>query len=654
MISARFTRKNATECIFTSPRSEIFEHTFLEVNKECDIKSIQYAINSNVKTPHDNLYPLPPLVMGLPISSRPSTRNVEATIVWSRIECTLAWLLVAMAIVGHPAAAQVKVFAGTLNLISCQEGSSNPNPPFDQNASGTRFNYPYTLRDNLTEESAPHSWRAVFLENEYLGCSILPDLGGHLYTCIGKIAGRPMSYANPSIKSAEIGNCGAGAAFGLEFNFPFSRNWVSIAPVDFSYATRADGSASVWVGNIDRVYGMQGQVELLLMPGSTLLKQHTTLYNRSNVLHRDYWWSNAAIEVWDDSRIDDPMRFVATHGFTHVCPWPVGPVAKHDVSLRGDWVSRAVSFFAHTHNAAEAYQIAYRQAKLRVPVAIRLIEIQARERKLDNTAELLRAALSAQPDNLRAGEGLEAVQHATLRQHCDPMKASAAFRQGFSNDSRNPEVYSGLDQAMSALHIPAVKRAAALAQYPQGSSHQAYMPVAVACPLALARAEAGQFGPAHALFKDRYFPSAEGGVSSPGLAFLREAKNANWHTALTARHQVQLASIARACGAPEEGVPLLAAAAESTGTANLVWALQAGQLSGNVTSAQARQRLLTVQAETKEQTEGEPASGFCCYQRDFVAEALGERGEAVTWLERALVLPERYLSRHPARIALET
>ena len=45
-----------------------------------------------------------------------------------------------------------------------------------------RFNYPYTLRDNLTDRRTDHAWRAVFLENEYLKCSVLPDIGGHIYT----------------------------------------------------------------------------------------------------------------------------------------------------------------------------------------------------------------------------------------------------------------------------------------------------------------------------------------------------------------------------------------------------------------------------------------------------------------------------------------
>src|ERR1700757_2518988 len=142
--------------------------------------------------------------------------------------------------------AQVRVWQGTLTLPPYEEELPHPNPPFDQFTTN-RFNYPYTLRNNLTSRRVDHAWRAIYLENEYLKCSVLPDIGGHLYTCLDKISGQPMFYANPSIKKAAIAYRGAWAAFGVEFNFPVSHNWMSMSPVDFAYSSRADGSASVAV-----------------------------------------------------------------------------------------------------------------------------------------------------------------------------------------------------------------------------------------------------------------------------------------------------------------------------------------------------------------------------------------------------------------------
>jgi tetratricopeptide (TPR) repeat protein len=243
------------------------------------------------------------------------------------------------------AAAQVHVWQGTLTLPTYEEAAPDPNPPFDQYANG-RFNYPYTLRTNLTNQRTDHAWRALFLENEYLKCSVLPDLGGHLYTCTDKVSGQPMFYANPSIKKAAISYRGAWAAFGIEFNFPVSHNWVSLSPVDFAFGQKDDGSAFIQVGNIDRVYGMQWSVELVLQPHSTVLEERVTLNNRSDVRHRFYWWNNAGVQVWDDSRIQYPMRFTASHGFRDVEPWPIEKDSI-DLSVVKNQTSGPVSLFVH-------------------------------------------------------------------------------------------------------------------------------------------------------------------------------------------------------------------------------------------------------------------------------------------------------------------
>jgi tetratricopeptide (TPR) repeat protein len=244
-----------------------------------------------------------------------------------------------------PIRSQVRVREGVLDLPVYEEGAPSTNPPFDQFATD-RFNYPYTLRPEITEQRRHHQLRAIYLENEYLKCSVLPDIGGHVYTCIDKISGQPMFYANPSIKKARIGYRGAWAAFGIEFNFPVSHNWMSMSPVDFAYAAHEDGSASVTVGNIDRVYGMEWSVELILRPGSTVLEQRVWLSNRSDARQRFYWWSNAAVQVWDDSRIEYPMRYTAAHGFAEVQRWPVNAQGK-DLSIIKNQTDGPVSSFVH-------------------------------------------------------------------------------------------------------------------------------------------------------------------------------------------------------------------------------------------------------------------------------------------------------------------
>src|SRR5258708_20210800 len=98
--------------------------------------------------------------------------------------------LLALLTLATVAPAQVRVWQGILTLPTYEEGMPDPNPPFDQYTSN-RFNYPYTLRDNLTDRRADHNWRAIYLENEYLKCSVLPDIGGVLFTYVHKHFSQP-------------------------------------------------------------------------------------------------------------------------------------------------------------------------------------------------------------------------------------------------------------------------------------------------------------------------------------------------------------------------------------------------------------------------------------------------------------------------------
>ena len=214
----------------------------------------------------------------------------------------LVALLTATGSARAQAPAPVRAWEGSLALATTVEGPADPNPPFDLFA-GERFNYPYALRNALTGSTRVEHYRALFLENEYLKVTVLPELGGHLYSCLDKISGREMFYANKTIKKALIGYRGAWAAFGIEFNFPVSHNWMSMSPVSSAIVSNADGSASIWVGDVNAVFGSSWRVELTLRPHRSVLEQHTSLYNRSTQRHRFYWWTNAAVRAQDDTKI---------------------------------------------------------------------------------------------------------------------------------------------------------------------------------------------------------------------------------------------------------------------------------------------------------------------------------------------------------------
>jgi tetratricopeptide (TPR) repeat protein len=245
-----------------------------------------------------------------------------------------------------PAKSEVRLRAGTLTLPTYEEDLPDVNPRFDLFARRPFLIYPYTTRTSLTDRRTDRAWRTLELENEFLKLVVLPDLGGRIYSCVDKATGVDMFYANTAIKLADVAYRGAWVALGVEFNFPVSHNWMTVSPVDFGTVRHEDGGASVWVGNVDRPYGMQWRVELTLRPGRSLLEQTTTLYNRSDVRHRFYWWTTASVRAEGDSRILYPMELTAAHHFADVDTWPVD-ASGADLSLPRNHVAGFVSRFAH-------------------------------------------------------------------------------------------------------------------------------------------------------------------------------------------------------------------------------------------------------------------------------------------------------------------
>jgi hypothetical protein len=178
--------------------------------------------------------------------------------------------------------------------------------------------YPYPFLDSLGNEKTNKAWKAVYLENEYLKVTVLPELGGHVYQIFDKTLKRDVIYSNPVMKYAMVALRGAWVSGGIEWNFPDGHTLTTVAPIDYVIRTEADGSAAVAVGDTERVQGMQWQVILRLRPGTRVLESEVTLNNRRVVPGRYWYWSTAGAPAAPDLRFNYPMREAYPHAF-----WPV-------------------------------------------------------------------------------------------------------------------------------------------------------------------------------------------------------------------------------------------------------------------------------------------------------------------------------------------
>ena len=218
----------------------------------------------------------------------------------------------------------VHAWQDSIQLPTYPEGDPDPNPQFAIFGSDNP-NYPYPMRASLTRERrTAESWRTLNLENEFLFCRILPDLGGRLYNCRDKRNGREVFYANPVVKKDYVGLRGAWVAMGIESNFPAAHTRDGVSPMDFAVQTAPDGSGSAIVKDIDRVTGMEWRIEFVLRPASSVLEQRVTFYNRSGVRRPYDWWANAGVALDDDAtRFILPSRVVADHGGAGMRTWPL-------------------------------------------------------------------------------------------------------------------------------------------------------------------------------------------------------------------------------------------------------------------------------------------------------------------------------------------
>src|SRR5512140_1297432 len=145
----------------------------------------------------------------------------------------------------------VKLWEQSITLPTYEVAPPDPNPRFYQGRTyqGARATfYPYPVMDRLTDRKEDQSYRAVYLENQFIQISVLPELGGRLFTATDKSNGYDFFYRQHAIKPALIGMLGAWISGGVEWNVPHHHRATSFMPVDYTLAENPDGSKTVWIG----------------------------------------------------------------------------------------------------------------------------------------------------------------------------------------------------------------------------------------------------------------------------------------------------------------------------------------------------------------------------------------------------------------------
>ncbi|MFQ6071072.1 MAG: DUF5107 domain-containing protein, partial [Candidatus Aminicenantales bacterium] len=114
--------------------------------------------------------------------------------------------------ISYSSAAGVRIWEEPLEIPTYRVGKPEPNPIFFtgrayQGAKGPV--YPYPLIAKLTDQRDFKTYRAVFLENEYVKLCVLPEVGGRIFQALDKTNNYDFFYCQHVIKPALIGMLGA-------------------------------------------------------------------------------------------------------------------------------------------------------------------------------------------------------------------------------------------------------------------------------------------------------------------------------------------------------------------------------------------------------------------------------------------------------------
>jgi len=183
--------------------------------------------------------------------------------------------------------------------------------------------YPLTTINKLTDELYERTYRALWLENEYVKVLVLPELGGRLHGAQDKTNGYQFFYNQTTIKPALVGASGAWISGGIEWNFIRGHHPNTFREIDSRIQQNPDGSRTIWTGEIQRPSTMRWSVGNTVHPGRNWVETKVRLYNCTPYMQTFWWWATAAIRATEEYQAVFPGEIVTGHGKRQFSRWPI-------------------------------------------------------------------------------------------------------------------------------------------------------------------------------------------------------------------------------------------------------------------------------------------------------------------------------------------
>lgn len=223
--------------------------------------------------------------------------------------------------------ASVRVSEGALTIPTYEHSGRETQPPLFGNSTVTGlYPFPTYILPFKSETPEPKTYRAVFLENEYLKLTYLPELGGRFFSLYDKLRAKEVFYRNDVIKPTPFNPRLDWPQSGIELTGPHDVHMLTLRGEPFwshVVVSHPDGSISLVLGEYDPIYHMEVNFTATLHPGIEALEIGVFCYNRTDGRMPQMFWTNASLLATEKTRFLYPMTRTIGHTTAEVSDWPV-------------------------------------------------------------------------------------------------------------------------------------------------------------------------------------------------------------------------------------------------------------------------------------------------------------------------------------------
>ncbi|MEU7429366.1 DUF5107 domain-containing protein [Streptomyces sioyaensis] len=199
---------------------------------------------------------------------------------------------------------------------------------------------PTRMRDGYGRARRSTDVEALVLENDRLRATVLPGLGGRVYSLHHKPTGRELLYRNPVLQPAAFALNGAWFSGGIEWNIGATgHTTLTCAPLHAARLPAPDGGEMLRLWEWERLRDLPFQVDLWLPDGSDFLHVGVRIRNPHPHTVPVYWWSNTAVPEDAGTRVLAPADEAWHFGYAHTLrrvPVPDSEGADRSYPLRSE------------------------------------------------------------------------------------------------------------------------------------------------------------------------------------------------------------------------------------------------------------------------------------------------------------------------------